>query len=75
LEKQGKTSIKHFQRMSKLPLQLISNHRLAWELYLKMDTSGESFALLQLIANDSYKVGFRVNLLTKSYQQSFFIFL
>ncbi|XP_012264902.1 intraflagellar transport protein 56 [Athalia rosae] len=29
----------------------------AWELYLKMETSSESFSLLQLIANTSYKVG------------------
>jgi|UniRef100_A0A7S4FKV4 intraflagellar transport protein 56 len=29
----------------------------AWELYLKMDTSNESFSLLQLIANDAYKSG------------------
>eukprot|EP01012_Entosiphon_sulcatum_P030146 TRINITY_DN3700_c0_g2_i1.p1 TRINITY_DN3700_c0_g2~~TRINITY_DN3700_c0_g2_i1.p1 ORF type:complete len:553 (-),score=181.64 TRINITY_DN3700_c0_g2_i1:435-2093(-) len=29
----------------------------AWELYLKMDTSNDSFNLLQLIANDCYKVG------------------
>ena len=28
----------------------------AWELYLKMDTSPDSLNLLQLIANDSYKV-------------------
>ena len=32
--------------------------RIAWELYLKMETSGESFSLLQLIANDCYKVVF-----------------
>ena len=32
--------------------------RLAWELYLKMETSSESFSLLQLIANDCYKVSF-----------------
>ena len=31
--------------------------QLAWELYLKMDTSTESFSLLQLIANNCYKVG------------------
>jgi intraflagellar transport protein 56 len=31
--------------------------RLAWELYLKMETSSEAFSLLQLIANDCYKVG------------------
>lgn len=30
--------------------------RNAWELYLKMTSSNESFHLLQLIANDCYKV-------------------
>jgi len=30
--------------------------RQAWELYMKMETSSESFSLLQVIANDCYKV-------------------
>jgi intraflagellar transport protein 56 len=30
--------------------------RQAWELYLKRDNSAEAFHLLQLIANDCYKV-------------------
>lgn len=29
----------------------------AWDMYLKMDTSAESFSILQVIANDCYKVG------------------
>lgn len=29
---------------------------LAWDLYQKMETSSESFGLLQLISNDCYKV-------------------
>lgn len=30
--------------------------RLAWELYLKLETSADSVNLLNLIANDCYKV-------------------
>eukprot|EP00730_Choanoeca_flexa_P001613 TRINITY_DN10709_c0_g1_i4.p1 TRINITY_DN10709_c0_g1~~TRINITY_DN10709_c0_g1_i4.p1 ORF type:complete len:583 (+),score=112.27 TRINITY_DN10709_c0_g1_i4:56-1804(+) len=31
--------------------------RLAWEAYLKMETSSDSYHLLQLLANDCYKMG------------------
>jgi len=31
--------------------------RAAWELYLKLESSQESFAMLQLLANDCYKMG------------------
>jgi intraflagellar transport protein 56 len=33
------------------------NPRSAWELYLKLTNSKESFSLLELIANDCYKMG------------------
>lgn len=29
----------------------------AWETYISMETSSESFQILQLIANDCYKMG------------------
>ncbi len=38
------------------------NPRSAWELYLKMNSSNESFNLLQLIANDSYKVEISISI-------------
>eukprot|EP00823_Brevimastigomonas_motovehiculus_P001620 TRINITY_DN1220_c0_g1_i1.p1 TRINITY_DN1220_c0_g1~~TRINITY_DN1220_c0_g1_i1.p1 ORF type:complete len:561 (-),score=105.56 TRINITY_DN1220_c0_g1_i1:1373-3055(-) len=34
-----------------------SKPREAWEVYLRMESSNDSFTLLQLIANDCYKVG------------------
>lgn len=49
----------HLLQLSILIVDIMNKKpRLAWELYLKMETSGESFSLLQLIANDCYKVSF-----------------
>ena len=39
--------------------------RHAWELYLRMETTDESFQLLQLVANDCYKTG-QVNIITRN---------
>ena len=47
--------------------------RIAWELYLKMETSGESFSLLQLIANDCYKVDFDPTFFVKVVPVLFFL--
>ena len=41
-----------------VPFPVIMNRKPehAWELYLKMETSADSFSLLQVMANDCYKV-------------------
>lgn len=49
--------------------------QLAWKLYLKMETSGESFNLLQLIANDCYKVSLLFFKKKKKLDQSFSMIL
>ena len=36
---------------------MTQNAKNAWEIYLKMDSTNDSFNLLQLIANDCYKIG------------------
>jgi len=48
-----------FTYISWLARCYIMNHkpRQAWELYLKMETSPDSFNLLQLISNDCYQMG------------------
>nr|CAD7580849.1 unnamed protein product [Timema californicum] len=47
------------RRNLSVPLTDVMNKKpqAAWELYLKMETSSDSFSLLQLLANDCYKMG------------------
>lgn len=47
--------------------------RLAWELYLKMETSSESFSVLQLIANDCYKVRHYINKVLVYFELSVYV--
>jgi hypothetical protein len=39
------------------PVIFCGKPRLAWEMYLRMESTHESFVMLQILANDCYRAG------------------